>query len=117
MSYSELFIYMDKDNSNILSVTDLIKACSPDIDHNNIYNERELSIGKQNAKVWIATILLLKPDILNDNNIDRNEFKQLLSYNQVPHFYKTTYDQNGYLEIKDEYLNVFQSADTILNSV
>ena len=67
MSYSELFAYMDKDNSNLISVNELIKACSPDIDNNNTYNEQELRIGKQNAKVWIATILVLKSNILNDN--------------------------------------------------
>ena len=116
MSYSELFAFMDNDNSNLISIKELIKGCSPDIDNNNVYNERELRIGKQNAKVWIATILVLKPSILNDNNIDKNEFKQLLSCNQIPHFYKKQFDPNGYLEIKDEYLYVFQTAENILNN-
>ena len=50
MSYSELFAFMDNDNSNLISIKELIKGCSPDIDNNNVYNERELRIGKQNAK-------------------------------------------------------------------
>ena len=70
MSYTELFAYMDKDNSNLISVQELVKACSPDIDNNNIYDEQELRIGKQNAKVWIATILELKPKtLIGSNNI------------------------------------------------
>ena len=117
MSYTELFAYMDKDNSNLISVQELVKACSPDIDNNNIYDERELRIGKQNAKVWIATILELKPNILNDNHINKIEFKDLLTHNQIPHFYKTTYDQNGYLEIKDKYLHIFETAENILKKM
>lgn len=111
-----LFQFMDKNNNSTISITELVKACSPDINNNNSFDDRELNIGKRNALVWIATILYLKPSILSDNLIDKREFRDLLSYPSQPMFYTGHYTPDGSLQLKPEFYSLFANAQSIIDS-
>ena len=69
----ELFLYFDNDSSKLVSLDELVKGCSPDIDNNRVIDDRERNIGKKTARMWLTNILSACPSALDDNKISLAE--------------------------------------------
>ena len=106
----ELFKYMDINNDKTISIRELVIACSPDIDNNKIYDDRELSIGSKTVRIWLASILIYKREIIVDGLIDKKEMIDLFSRISWPVFYKKGEED----VIKEEYTELFIEVDNIL---
>ena len=98
MVFEEIFQYADKNNDGFLSIDEIVKLASPDIDNNNQLDSTEIEKGKKTARVWLAYMLSFdanKPDnekILLDNKVSLVELKNHSS-SQIPDLWQK--DSNG----------------------
>ena len=72
----ELFLYFDNDSSKSITLDELVKGCSPDIDNNRVIDEKERNIGKRTARMWLTNILSACPSALNDDVISLEELSK-----------------------------------------
>ena len=74
----QLFDYLDSNNDQTVTLTELCAACSPDINNDGNYDSNELEIGKRTARIWVA--MMVDHDQNSSNPILLDDDQQTLSF-------------------------------------
>lgn len=61
-----------------IELRELVCACAPDVDNDRVLDARELELGIQSAKLWVATILEECPQALKDDKISLRELEKIV---------------------------------------
>ena len=73
MVFEEILKSADLNNDKKISIAELVRFCAPDIDAEDM-SDREVRIGKQNARFWLANVLEHDANyhetILQDGHLD-----------------------------------------------